>query len=169
MHRHRGQNGQKLQHQRRTRSRTGHCRHLRRFLFSMFPIHRSHILSKKRTRPNIDQPIVIMVFSVMFPLRGKTNLTGTNIDERTVVNVPSGSLSTCTRICLRSRAKGISNPRAGIAAVPAVPLIVKFSPSQEADREDDQPDPMLIRECLLSTLPPEAFPPLPEWASDRPS
>lgn len=135
MHRHQGQNAQRLHSQRQMRPQTGHCRHLRRFLFSKLPTHRSHIKSKKRTRPNIDKPIGIMMFSAILPLRGKTTigrLTGLDI-ERTAVNVSSSSLSTCTGICLRSRAIGISKPRVGIAAVTTVPLIVKAQSKLEVD------------------------------------
>jgi hypothetical protein len=127
MHRHQGQNAQRLHSQRQMRSQTGHCPHLRRFLFS-FSTHLSHIKSKKRTRPNIDKPIGTMMFSAILPFRRKTKigrLTGGSDIERTAVNVPSSGLSTCTRICLRSRAIGISKSRAGIAAMTTVPLIVK--------------------------------------------
>ncbi len=96
------------------------------FYFRRLPPHRSHLISeRKRTRKNVDKPIVITGYSATFPLRGKTKigcLTGPDIDERTAVNVPSGSLSACTRICLGPRAVGISKPRAGIAAVTAVPF-----------------------------------------------
>jgi hypothetical protein len=136
MHRHRGQNAPRPHSQRRMRFQTGRCRHLRRFLFSKFPTHRSHIISEKRTRPNIDKPITIFMFSGILFLRGNTRigrLTGPDLDERTAVNVPSGGLSTCTRICLRTRAVGISKPRAGIAAVTAVPLIAKVNINREID------------------------------------
>jgi hypothetical protein len=79
----------------------------------MFPTHHRHIISENLTGPNIDKPIVIMMLSAILPLRGKTKigrLTGPDVDESAAVNVPSGSVSTCTRICLRSRAVGISRP-----------------------------------------------------------
>ena len=92
------------------------------------------------TKQDIDRIAIVMLRTVfvhwimcllILPPRGKAKIErlffGPDINERTTLNVPSGSISTRTRICFCSRARCKSRSRAGVTAVTAVPLIANIS------------------------------------------